>query len=598
MLKRTLIALATLIALPASANAQTASTGNAVVMLMAGQSNGVVYSTTDVMPPAATTAGSLYGPPYSSSFTASFSATPLGPKTFWPLYAAISTRSPSPTSGTMSVSAIGSGNVYPGEVVTCAGVTGPILVTSDGFGTGNSGGAGTYAVNRQITSGPTSCTGAEPDVGGGGAFLSGARVFNCNTLTFQPYNPVQGTSQNSDTCAGGTQAGTVSHHWGDESGLLAHYLSANPSTTVYVVKGNVSGTALCPTAGRRPEWAPAFAMASGSQLSVFNQWVQDAYQSLAALGVTNYSVPIIRWIQGEHDSRDAARPDGCNAYGNGANVYQDNLVDLIDVLTIPTAQNFTATGSISGDLVTITSTPADIIRPGDNLTGPGLPPLSRATATIVQPYGSTCSNGSAQVVSTGAGKAGTYCIEVEQLFVPTGTLTDTTSGATVAADSYRYSGRSLRLDATTGVIRVGDKLSGPTVYTGTYVTKLYDYANGVGNVGINVALSIPSETLTFKALGWGAGAGTGIGVDKAKVVISEVQRTFNTRDAANHEADGPSRAQEAVSGRTFGSAQVTTIQRWDLPVFGLHDVPAVIMEEGRREAAAVAGTCDYKTATC
>jgi hypothetical protein len=596
MPNRTLLALAALSALPLSAAAEPA--GNAVVMLLLGQSNGQVASTTNLMPPAAAGPASSYGPPYSSSFTASFSAAPLGPKIFWPLYPGISTRSPSPTSGTMTVSAIASGKVYPGEVVTCSGVASPILVTSDGFGTGHRGGVGTYSVDRQIANGPTACTGAEPDVGGGGALLSGAYIFNCNTLAFEAYDPIPGALQNSNTCAGSAQKGVISKLWGDEIGLLAHYLSANASTTVYVVKGNVGGTALCPSSGSTPAWAPAFAMLAGTKLKLFNVWVQDAYATLAARGVKNYSVQVIRWNQGEHDAQDTAPPTGCNAYGDGGNVYYDNLVDLVDVLTIPKAQNFTATGSISGDLLTITGSPADIIRPGDNLTGPGLPPFGKKTATIVEPYGSTCWNGSAEVVSSGVGAAGTYCIQVEQIFASSGSLTDVTSGATVASGAFRFSGRSARFDATSGAIGVGDVLVGSSLLPGAYVTKLYDYAGGVGNVGINVSLSIPSETLTFKALGWGSGAGGGTGVDQAKVVISEVQSTASGGDSANHQSDGPSRAQEAISGRLFGAVPVTTIQRWDLPLFGLHDAPAVLVEEGRREAAAVAGRCDYTSSTC
>jgi len=312
-----------------------------------------------------------------------------------------------------------------------------------------------------------------------------------------------------------------------------------------------------------------------------------------AMPLGAWSIPTIIWIQGERDAQDAGNY-GCNAFGNGNYVYADNLIDLIDVLAIPKAQNFTAAGSISGDVLTVTGSPTDVIRPGDLVSGAGVPALAGGRPTMVMPYGSRCNN----VATTGAGGAGTYCVQVFQI-PPQGSvaLTDVTSGATAAPTDYRLSGRVVRVDSVSGgTINLGDTLSAPgALLNGTYVSKLYDGAGGAGAYGVNVALSIPAETLTFSAYGWGAGAGAGVGVTGARFVISEVQNVGAT--APDGEADGVSRAQEFLSGKSF-AIPVTTIQRWDGPLNGLHDFPSFLEEEGRRIYLGSVAKCSFATATC
>ncbi|MBV8787189.1 MAG: hypothetical protein JOZ00_10920 [Mycobacterium sp.] len=572
--------------LPTVAAAQPAV--NTVLVFQIGQSNGQTASTVNIEPPLSATAATGGGPPYSATFTASFSPTPLPAKNFDTAYPGIGTRAPSPNSGTMTVASVASGKIYAGETVSCAGFGTTLRITSDQFGAASQGfGLGKYVVDQQLTSGKTSCIGAQTDVGGGGTFLSNFKIWNYVTKAWQAYNPVQGPAQNSNTAGNG--AGGTSRTWGPEAGFAANLLAANPNATLYMVKQNIGGTRLCPSAGAAG-WAAPWGSVPGFYLRDLHDAVVAAE---AALPTGGWTIPTIIWIQGERDAQDLGN-FGCNAFGNGNYVYADNLIDLIDVLAIPAQQKFTAMGSISGDVLTVNGTPSDVIRPGDLVSGAGVPALGPNTPTMVMPYSATC-NG---VTTTGAGGAGTYCVQVFQI-PPSSpvTLTDLTSGATVAGSAYRLSGRAIRIDAVTGgAVTLGDTLSAPGVLLpGTYISKLYDGSGAAGAYGINKSLSIASEALTFSAPGWGAGAGGGAGVTGAKFVISEVQNVGAA--SPDHEDDGVSRAQEYLNGKTYG-VPIITIQRWDGPLNGLHDFPSFLEEEGRRIFRASVGQCDYTTATC
>jgi len=493
----------------------------------------------------------------------------------------------------MTVTAISRGNIYAGETVSCTGLSKTLRITSDQFGQTaiNTGfGTGKYVTDQQLTGGPTSCIAAQTDVGGGGTFLSNFSIWNYVAKRWQPYNPVQGPNQNSDTAGQG--GGGTSLSWGPEVGFAVSYLAANPSAALYMIKQNIGGTRLCPSADG-VGWAAPWQTVrnTGNYLRYLHDAVVAAEKAMPAGA---WSIPTIIWIQGERDAQDAGN-FGCNAFGHGNYVYADNLIDLIDVISIPQAQNFTAAGSFSnGDVLTISGNPSDVIRPGDLVSGPGVPGLSDNTPTLVMPYGSTC-NG---VVTTGKGGAGTYCVQVFQIPPSSSTtLTDVTTGATVAGADYRLSGRVIRIDAvSTSAVNLGDGLSAPGVLMpGTYVAKLYDGAGGAGTYGINTRLTVAPETMTFTAYGWGAGGGSGSGVTGAKFVISEVQNVG--AHSPDQEDDGVPRAQEYLSGKAFG-VPVATIQRWDGPLNGLHDFPSFLEEEGRRIYQASVGKCTYATATC
>ncbi len=531
------------------------------VILFAGQSNMIVPTTLNVAPPA--------GGAYDATFTGSIASSPLpaatlrigavptyGPKT--------TTLSPSAKSGTLTVTALTSGHVYAGQILTCSGCAPNTVITSDQFGGGATFGAGAYVVTPAQTIPPgTTFSAKEPDIAGRSAQCM---IWSIKDKTWEIYAP------GSNSATDGTKA------WGPEGAFCLNWAADHPGGKLFMVKYAVGGQSLCPSPTGM--WSPY--TETSNYLSANTQMTTALGALPAYLGQGgSYQVEGFVWVQGERDG------DLENLYCNDPVVYQTNLVALVNAFSKPAAAHVTLVGSIDdgsggpGDVLTVTQVAGGPLAPGQFVLVPGQNPK-------VRPY--------IDHQLTGApGGAGTYALQV-YADLEASSVADVTSGASLTAAT---SGDVLAVTAMSGgTIRVGDMLGGPGVPPGATVAA-FGTGNGTpgkGGVGwytLNVPLKVASMALKAGASGWGVGA------DKARFAYA-MSRNYAP-------SEGVQTAQAALSNAGVASLSMTAVNMYDARQNAnspTHNDPTWLAELGRRLYLAWkadtqrTGGCDLTTPTC
>jgi hypothetical protein len=162
---------------------------------------------------------------------------------------------------------------------------------------------------------------------------------------------------------------------------------------------------------------------------------------------------------------------GQNAYAN----YANGTITFAAAGSAPTAtvtgaiapSTASVTGSISGNVLTVTAVSSGPLVIGGILSGTGV-----ATNTQIM----------SQLTGT-AGGVGTYTVNIPEQTVASTTISETYGTLTVSA-------------VTTGVLAVGDVLSGSGVTAGTFITQLLTGTGGIGTYAVSPTQTASSTTIT------------------------------------------------------------------------------------------------------
>lgn len=257
----------------------------------------------------------------------------------------------------------------------------------------------------------------------------------------------------------------------------------------------------------------------GYQATAFNAggfWVLNAGSTTSAIGNVAYA----------NNATGAVTFGAAGSPPTAASVTGSIAVNSGSTSTI--ALN-SVTGSIVGTVLTVSAVGTGALAPGQTLSGTGVDP---ATVIVSQTSGTTGGVGvyavsvsqniaSETITSSGATLtvAGTVTgvFQVGQTLSGTGvtagtTITSAISGTggagtyavsiaqTTASTAITASGGTLTVSAvSSGVIAVGDALTGANVTTGTSVTGFITGTGGVGTYAVNVSQTAASATITVAA---------------------------------------------------------------------------------------------------
>jgi hypothetical protein len=497
-------------------------------------------------------------------------------------------------SGTLSCTATTSGAIYAGEVVTGSGVpTGQVI--SAEYGNGNfpgvtgAGSAGTYVVTPAATVGssgsPVSMTFAEPDIGGSGTLNTNCQIWTPGTTSgsWQAYNP----KVNTDSQGGNSQSAA----FGPEGAICQHWTADNPGKTLYMIKIAIGGSHLCDVTAGSNDLSPEYA-GTGISSPVYSLLQTQTIAAEAALntqfGITNYSVNMFQYGQGEQDSQDeCSYPYAPFSATSTPNEYLVNLQDIIGRFAIPTTISASFNGYITNTTLTVTSMVSGTVHQYQLLTGTG---IAAKTYVGTQISGTT-------------GGVGTYNLQVYQATAQAGESITSSSGAVCDNGSINGEFFNAVPDSHTtttitkscvsgGVFGVGNTLSGTNILSGTTITSLDGSghtADGIYYVNVNqtVGSSASPIAMTASVTGWGTGS------DSAKFTM------FQTFGAAT--ASGVQIAQQYVNDNLVTALKAITVNTNDAlkaTPAEIHYHTAWIAELGRRLYEAFLGQCDYHSPTC
>jgi hypothetical protein len=133
------------------------------------------------------------------------------------------------------------------------------------------------------------------------------------------------------------------------------------------------------------------------------------------------------------------------------------------------ASTFSVTGSIAGDVLTVTAVGSGTIYPGSSISGTGIP-TSPAPQVVAQLTGT-------------AGGVGTYSLSFGEM--------------TVASETISGTYGTLTIGTATGTFAVGDVLTGTGVVAGTQITANITGSGGTGGtMVVNNNTVVSSATLT------------------------------------------------------------------------------------------------------
>jgi hypothetical protein len=165
------------------------------------------------------------------------------------------------------------------------------------------------------------------------------------------------------------------------------------------------------------------------------------------------------------------------------------------------ASTFSVTGSISGNVMTVTAVGSGTVVNGGSISGTGIP-TSPAPQVVSQLTGT-------------AGGVGTYALNTAEIT----TVSETISGT--------YG--TLTIGTATGVFAVGDQLTGTNVVAGTLITQNLTGAGGTGGtmvVNNNTVVSSTTITASFAVETKFFARSTGL--------VGELVKISSTSDAGNN----------------------------------------------------------------
>lgn len=141
--------------------------------------------------------------------------------------------------------------------------------------------------------------------------------------------------------------------------------------------------------------------------------------------------------------------------------------DSASVTAAVAASTFSVTGSISGNVLTVTAVGSGTVVAGATISGTG---IASGTKIVSQLTGT-------------AGGIGTYAVDIPEQTVASTTVSGTYGTMTVSA-------------VGSGVLGVGDVLSGTGVDAGTKITQLLTGTGGTGTYVVDSNTVVPSTTVT------------------------------------------------------------------------------------------------------
>lgn len=194
--------------------------------------------------------------------------------------------------------------------------------------------------------------------------------------------------------------------------------------------------------------------------------------SLSGLTLTQLqalSGTIIVTIGGTTFTSSAINLAAATSFSNAASLIQSGLAASEASVTASIATGVSSfTGSISGTTLTVSAISAGAVIPGSVLTGSG---VSVGTTVVGQLTGTS-------------GAAGTYQVSISQTASST-TITGASSQSMMTVTAVG-----------SGVLAVGQNLSGSGVGAGTYIVALYSGTGGTGTYIVNGAQTATSTTIT------------------------------------------------------------------------------------------------------
>jgi hypothetical protein len=170
------------------------------------------------------------------------------------------------------------------------------------------------------------------------------------------------------------------------------------------------------------------------------------------------------------------------------------------------ASTFSCTGSIAGDILTVTAVGSGTIYPGATITGTGI----TGTVKIVGQ------------VSGAVGGTGVYTVSVPEQNVASTTISGTYGTLTVSAVS-------------SGALAVGDVLTGTGVTAGTQITAFIGGAGGTGTYAVDPSQAMSSSALTAQSnveTGWIAASSGAVGE------LVKITTAYGTGTAAGYIGPG------------------------------------------------------------
>jgi len=387
---------------------------------------------------------------------------------------AVVTGSIGPSSTTMTVSAVTSGTLGIGQTVTGIGVASGTKITA--FGSAHSGGTGTYTVSISQTVAATTLTAADTQLTVTGVTAGQLGVGQSVTGS--------GVAAGTIIAALGTGlggAGTYTVNTSQTVGSTSLWMAANAAVVTGAIAPN--------TAVVTGSIAPSAAVVTGAISP--NQAVVTGSISTTAAVVTGSIAPNAAVVTGSISPNAAVVTGSISSTTMTVTAVTSGALAVGQPITgtgVAGGTVITALGTGTGGTGTYTVNYGQTVGSGTTLTSPvptmTITAVTSGTVAVGQIVtGAGVSVGTAvTALGTGTGGTGTYTVNLSQT-VASRTLGGGSPTMTVTA-------------VTSGALAVGQGVTGTGVSTGTVISALGTGAGGTGTYGVSIAQTVASRTLT------------------------------------------------------------------------------------------------------